>query len=290
MAQLMKLNQSNLKKNNVENASSKKNFYKDFFSKQNQIEKWHDKYHKDDIASFGPKKRLRQTIDWISEYESSQKEGIILDLGCGTGITTCALEKLHYKVVGIDQSFSMVEKAKINSHSAEKPIDFLQGDIEALPFKTNSIDFIVCLGVVTYLKSGQKAFFEIARVLKPQGVVILSYLRRLILMEYLLLIYRNIKRLLPMKSNKRNQFDLQRYSFDSMNRLFCQNGLKLIETNVIEYGFVKLSWRKVISTPLAMSLNRFFLKFSHKSPINKFGEMYLAKAGKEDKTKDDTFN
>jgi len=271
-----------MKENNVKIPSSKKNFYKKFFSKQNQVKWWCNIYQEGDIE-YGVQLRLKQTVEWISENETLKRNGILLDLGCGTGVTSYALQKLCNKIVGIDQAFSMAEKAKLSFSSAKIPLDFLQGDVEALPFKTDSADFVVCLGVISYLESGQKAILEIARVLKPRGVVILSFHRELILREYLLSLYKNVKCLFPLNSSGNHQFRRQRYSLETISRLFQKSKLKLIETKVLDYNYLTISWRKLISTRLAMSLNRYLLKRSHKAPFNRLGDMYLVKAEKADR-------
>ena len=259
----------------------KKDFYKHFFSEDDQVEKWCDLYNTADVAAFyGQKMRLKQSIEWTSEYESFKKDGIILDLGCGPGVAICTLEKLNYnyKIVGVDQALPMLKKAKTNTKSAKATIGFLQGDIETLPFKTSSIDVIFCLGVISYLKSGRNAVFEIARVLKPQGIVILSFHRRTNFLEYLFPLFRNMKCLFLRKSGKRNQFKRQKYSLDEIGKLFYQNRLKIVQTKVIDYSSLTLSWRKVISTHLALLLNRYLLNYSYKFPFNKLGDMYLIKA------------
>lgn len=48
----------------------------------------------------------------LLEFVPENKEQTILDLGCGTGTLTAQLKKLGSKVVGVDSSQSMIDKAK----------------------------------------------------------------------------------------------------------------------------------------------------------------------------------
>jgi len=269
-----------MEKEMAEVGSSIKKYYKDFFSQQNEVDRWHGNYFKNHNRAVGPRRRLQQTIQWISEHQSLNGQGIIFDLGCGAGITSSALEKLDYKIVALDQSFSMLEKAKVNSSEAKTVIDFLQGDIETLPFATESFDFVVCLGVITYLKSAEQAIAEITRILKPNGNVILSFLNRFHSWEYLTLPLRKIKHLLLNRTNETAQFDLQRYSVATIIGLFRQSGLNVTGTKLMDTIFIKNIWRNIITTPLAMRLNQYFTNRSPKSLYNHLGDMYLVKAEK----------
>jgi len=62
---------------------------------------------------------------------------------------------------------------------------FLQGDMEALLFKHLVFNMVLCLGVITYLKSEKKALPEMPRFLRPDGTLILSILNKTSLTECL---------------------------------------------------------------------------------------------------------
>ncbi|MDH5731381.1 MAG: class I SAM-dependent methyltransferase, partial [Gammaproteobacteria bacterium] len=50
-----------------------------------------------------------------------------------------------------------------------------RGECEKIPFPDNTFDCVVCLGVISYAESIDKALDELHRVLKPGGVTIVSY-------------------------------------------------------------------------------------------------------------------
>ena len=94
----------------------------------------------------------------------------ILDLGCGTGRHTRILKRGGAKVWGIDISPKMIEIAK----SEIKGVDFKVGSVYKLPYKSNHFDIVIAGLVIHYFKNLDKAFKEIHRVLKNNGIFIFS--------------------------------------------------------------------------------------------------------------------
>lgn len=94
----------------------------------------------------------------------------ILDLGCGTGRHSSILKKRGANVCGLDLSPKMIEVAK----SEIKDVDFKVGSVYKLPFKSNFFDIVVSGLVVGHFKNLDRAFNEIHRVLKNNGIFVFS--------------------------------------------------------------------------------------------------------------------
>jgi len=104
----------------------------------------------------------------LLKYVKNKK---VLDLGCGTGRHTKILKKRGAKVWGIDLSPKMLEIAK----SEIKGVDFKVGSVYKLPYKSNFFDIVVCGLATSYFKNLDKAFKEIYRVLKNNGIFVFSF-------------------------------------------------------------------------------------------------------------------
>ena len=97
----------------------------------------------------------------------------MLDLGSGAGndcFVAHALVGDTGKVTGIDFSDEMLEKAGKNLRKlGYKNVFFIKGDIENMPMPSNSYDVALSNCVLNLVPDKNKAFFEIYRVLKPEG-------------------------------------------------------------------------------------------------------------------------
>jgi len=99
--------------------------------------------------------------------ESYVRGGLAIDLGCGTGYGTAELARHGEHVVGMDR---IAPAVRVRSSAAR----FVRGDIERLPFAARRFDTIVSFQVIEHLAESGAYLEEITRVLKPDGVLLLS--------------------------------------------------------------------------------------------------------------------
>lgn len=92
---------------------------------------------------------------------------VILDLGCGTGISSRQLAKRRSSIIGCDVDVDMLAHA---SKEKYKNIKYVMGDAEKLPFLKQSFDAITMFTSFHWFTT-KKALSEIKRVLKPNGIV-----------------------------------------------------------------------------------------------------------------------
>jgi arsenite methyltransferase len=107
------------------------------------------------------------------------KEGeTVLDLGSGGGLDVfLAAQKVGQKgrVVGVDMTAAMIEKARENARKANyENVEFRLGEIENLPVENDSIDVIVSNCVVNLSPDKLATYREAFRVLKSGGRILIS--------------------------------------------------------------------------------------------------------------------
>lgn len=97
----------------------------------------------------------------------------ILDLGCGRGEDTLQAAQMvgsRGLVMGLDLTENMVVKARENAMQAGvNNAEFVQGDIEGLPFSEDSFDGIMSNCVINHAPDKLKVYREIRRVLRAGG-------------------------------------------------------------------------------------------------------------------------
>ena len=102
------------------------------------------------------------------------KEGdTIIDLGSGAGNDAFVARRIAGdtgKVIGIDFSEAMIEKARTNVEKLGfNNVEFRLGDIENIPVTSNKADIVLSNCVLNLVPDKQKVFKEIFRVLKGGG-------------------------------------------------------------------------------------------------------------------------
>jgi arsenite methyltransferase len=97
----------------------------------------------------------------------------VLDLGSGGGIDVLLSAKRvgpTGRAFGLDMTDEMLALAQRNAAQAGATnVEFLRGQIEAIPLPTDSIDVVISNCVVNLAADKPAVFREIARVLRPGG-------------------------------------------------------------------------------------------------------------------------
>jgi SAM-dependent methyltransferase len=111
----------------------------------------------------------RELLPWI--LRGAQLGDHVLELGPGPGATTNELQRRTPRVTSLeyDHSFAANLGARLNGSSAA----VIQGDAAALPFADRTFSSAIAILMLHHLRSKElqdRAFAEIARVLRPGGV------------------------------------------------------------------------------------------------------------------------
>jgi ubiquinone/menaquinone biosynthesis C-methylase UbiE len=108
------------------------------------------------------------------------KEGeVVVDIGSGGGIDVfLSVNKVKEsgKVIGIDMTDEMLDKARNNAERAKYTnVEFKKGDIESgIPIENNAVDVAISNCVINLTINKVTAFKEIRRILRSNGRMVIS--------------------------------------------------------------------------------------------------------------------
>ena len=107
-------------------------------------------------------------VDLFSSFLGLKTDDICLDVGCGGGYISKELfDRFNCKIIGCDNSVEAIDFANKNNTFGNSV--FLVASATELPFESDSVDAVVCIGVLEHIMDIDIALSEIRRVLKPNG-------------------------------------------------------------------------------------------------------------------------
>lgn len=103
--------------------------------------------------------------------DNKAKDLDILDLGCGTGLCGIEFYNISKKLIGVDISQGMIEKARLTGKYNELITDDINNYLANLNSK---FDLIISADVFIYIGAIDKIITECSRLLKDKGIMIFS--------------------------------------------------------------------------------------------------------------------
>jgi len=105
-------------------------------------------------------------LKFYKKWMPTDKNAQILELCCGSGRLTIPLAKEGYKISGVDQSFSMLNQAKLKAKNENLNIDFFEQDVRILELE-NQFEFIfIPFNSMHHLYFNEDLFNTLKRVKK----------------------------------------------------------------------------------------------------------------------------
>jgi glycogen synthase len=104
----------------------------------------------------------------VLAFFSSRPRMRLLDVGCGPGRFVAPLAA-HHAMTGCDLSEDMLEEARRN---APADVRLVQADARSLPFGDGEFDGLLALDLLTHLPEPAAAIRELARVVRPGGMLV----------------------------------------------------------------------------------------------------------------------
>lgn len=127
----------------------------------------------------------RRMLDDV-ERSLAKTQGAVLDAGCGTGNVLVRQKRHHGRIIGMDASAAMLQRA----HDKCPMIRLQKADLDrALPFASSRFGVIVCVNTFYAVREPTRVLRQFYRILRSSGKLILvtpkhGYQNGLILKEH----------------------------------------------------------------------------------------------------------
>ena len=175
-------------------------------------------------------RRLRSAIERAANLHG---RGKLLDIGCGMKPYGASFTDRVTSYFGIEHS----RRAGYRGHRAD-----LCGDAARLPIADDSVDTVLCTEVLEHVPHPDLVFCEIARVLKPGGLLLLTA---------------------PFVFPVHDPHDYLRFTAGGLRDLTRRNHLETVELNVLSYPLMTVSiMLSIILHDLCFLRNRYLYPLS----------------------------
>ncbi|GAB0113046.1 bifunctional 2-polyprenyl-6-hydroxyphenol methylase/3-demethylubiquinol 3-O-methyltransferase UbiG [Acidisoma sp. C75] len=104
--------------------------------------------------------------------------GEILDLGCGAGLLSEALARRGFPVLGLDAAPAAIAAAERHAAGRDLPLRYRLGRLETLAGEGARFPVVTALEVIEHIPEPAAFLQELAKVVAPGGLLILSTLNR----------------------------------------------------------------------------------------------------------------
>lgn len=96
----------------------------------------------------------------------------VLDVACGEGYGSYLLSQVARSVIGVDRDGETISHAR-HRYQADQ-LTFIEADALSIPVADHCVDRVVCFETIEHLNDHHGLMTEIKRVLRPDGLLILS--------------------------------------------------------------------------------------------------------------------
>ena len=120
-----------------------------------------------DYAAFAP--LVAEVGERLVERVGIRPGAAVLDAACGTGNVAIPAALAGGRVTGVDLTPEHFPAAHARAAAAGVEVDWIEGDIEALPFEDDTFDVVLSSFGCMFAPRHAVAAAELARVLRPHG-------------------------------------------------------------------------------------------------------------------------
>lgn len=117
----------------------------------------------------------RDTVEHLHRYAVASeyiKDKVVLDIACGEGYGSNLMSEVASYIYSVDIDDETVQAARLKYN--KNNIKFITGSASSIPVDSNSIDVVVSFETIEHHDKHDEMLEEIKRVLKPNGLLIIS--------------------------------------------------------------------------------------------------------------------
>lgn len=141
------------------------------FKSRRDFEEWREK-------RIWQERHQAETINFLEQSIPDLKKRKILDLGSGMGGFLVVMKKREYDIQGLEPNPDYREISQLRSQRYGFEVKVNVGCGENMPFQEESFGFIYCSDVLEHCKNPQQLLRESCRVLKPEGLMLVTVVNR----------------------------------------------------------------------------------------------------------------
>lgn len=131
----------------------------------------------DTYAKFRPT-YPKDAIDHVFELCKLGADSLVVDVGCGTGISSRLFAERGVRVVGVEPNRDMRDRAQAEANgSSGVRLEYVDGTAEKIPLSDGTVDVVLAAQAFHWFNP-ETSLREFRRVLKPGGWVILVWNER----------------------------------------------------------------------------------------------------------------
>ncbi len=244
---------------------------------------WRDLYDREDIYARIYQFRRHAVLQWVDSL-SLPAGTRVLEVGCGPGLTAVELARRGYEVTAVDIAPAMIAMTRKLAVQHRVDVRGLVGDILGLPFPDETFHLVLSMGVLEWIPALESAIEGLARVLAPDGRVVVSTDNRWALNRLLdpglNPVLDPIKRFLRRREQKARPGV---HSIGEFDAAIANAGLRMLSSRTLGFGPFSFFKFPVVSGPLAIRLHRLLQRAADRDApfLRDMGHVYAVLARKE---------
>lgn len=240
---------------------------------------WESRYAGNDAEAATYRDRAGAALEFAANYLPEGAD--ILEVGCGMGHLSRAFEDAGFNVTSCDIALRMAQQARDRMDAGAT----LVADIERPPFREGIFDAVVLIGVISYVEDADLALNNIHRLLKRDGILIISSANRNLLLHGVsrrlsrLFARRPIEKTANRRDGRRSKFfrdTCTYYKASAFNELVIGSGYRKMASRNIGFGRLRLPQPIALREAQQVGISRSLSALSRYRPFRWLGDFAFA--------------